>query len=170
MLSPRFSPQKIGCKWYVDCFWNFSCVSQLFVLVSGCVFMSIFVLKKLRQQTQWVLQWSWMLRGVGFTLETPKKAPSTISSTDMRMTHLLLWSCVRTQQNIKILQYESLFFSPKPISKLLVNLILFGANFCNPISSWRLVATSFSTKKSAKVQRIQLWSKLHCNSSKRSWW
>ena len=30
---------------------------------------------------------------------------------------------------IKILQYESIFFSPKPISKLLVNLILFGACF-----------------------------------------
>jgi len=40
---------------------------------------------------------------------------------------------------IKILQYESIFFSPKPISKLLVTLIQFLVHVFlqTPISSWR---------------------------------
>ena len=98
---------------------------KFFVLVSGFFLYQQICFKKLRQQTQWVLQWSWMLRGVGFTLETPKKGTKHDFEHKNENDTFVVVKCVCTQQNIKILQYESIFFLPKPVSKLLVNLIQF---------------------------------------------
>lgn len=135
MWSPRFSPQKINDilfyipRWLQIICWLFLefqlCQS---IVCSGfwmCLYEQI-CFKKVAPTNSMSSTVILDVAGCWFHPRDPEK------STKHDFEHLLLWSCVGTQQNIKILQYESMFFSPKPISKLLVNLILFGANFYKP--------------------------------------